>query len=123
MFSTSVIAGDLNGQQCSGQGRNRYKHQSRLGKIALQADTILTPGTEFTVAPTSHITMHKFLGALAHRLRRSHNVLDKSLMGQVHQADTCPCVSDNESKKAPELLQMLHMLPPQASLIWRCTAH
>ena len=123
MLSTSVIAGGFNGQQSSGQERNRYKHQSRLSKIALQADTILTLGTEFTIAPTSHITMHKSLGASAHRLRRSHNVLDRSLMGLVHQADTCPCVAKNESRKAPKLLQMLHMLPPQASLIWRCTAH
>ena len=54
--------------------------------------------------------MHKFLGASAHRLRRSHNVLEATLMGFVHKADTCPFVSDIESKKAPELVQMLHML-------------
>ena len=34
--------------------------------------------------------MHKSLGALAHRLRRPHNVLEAMLMGLVRKADTCP---------------------------------
>ena len=46
MLSTSVIADGFYYQQCSGQKRNRYKDQSRLSKIALQADTIHTLGTE-----------------------------------------------------------------------------